>query len=152
MSVYDGVMLVDTQPVAANHLLWSTDYPGEEVLAAIDHHPPRRSQLRARVHDVRPEVGASSTLLCEYLAVAEVPIDTRLATALFYGIKSDTMGLSRHTSALDIWGVLDIAPSCRDGSAEPHRTCAGSAHVFPQHQRCVSQHDNLHGLDAQRRR
>ncbi|MXY94765.1 MAG: hypothetical protein F4047_01900 [Caldilineaceae bacterium SB0670_bin_27] len=108
MSVYDGVMLVDTQPVAANHLLWSTDYPGEEVLAAIDHHPPRRSQLRAKVHDVRPEVGASSTLLCEYLAVAEVPVDTRLATALFYGIKSDTLGLSRHTSTLDIWAYSTL--------------------------------------------
>ena len=108
MSVYDGVMLVDTQPVLANHLLWSTDYPGEEVLAAIDHHPPRRSQLRAKVHDVRPEVGASSTLLCEYLAVAEVPVDTRLATALFYGIKSDTLGLSRHTSTLDIWAYSTL--------------------------------------------
>ncbi len=105
---YDGVMLVDTQPVAANHLLWSTNYPGEEVLAAIDHHPPRRSQLRAKVHDVRPEVGASSTLLCEYLAVAEVPIDTQLATALFYGIKSDTLGLSRHTSGLDIWAYSTL--------------------------------------------
>ena len=105
---YDGVVLVDTQPVAANHLLWSTSYPGEEVLAAIDHHPPRRSQLRAKVHDVRPEVGASSTLMCEYLAVAEVPIDTELATALFYGIKADTLGLSRHTSGLDIWAYSTL--------------------------------------------
>lgn len=108
ISAYDGVMLVDTQPVAANHLLWSTDLPREEVLAAIDHHPPRRSRLRAKVHDVRPEVGASSTLLCEYLAVAEVPIDTELATALFYGIKSDTLGLSRHTSSLDIWAYSTL--------------------------------------------
>ena len=36
---------------------WNTDFPGEEVLAAIDHHPPRRSKLRAKIHDVRPEVG-----------------------------------------------------------------------------------------------
>ena len=108
ISVYDGVMLVDTQPIAANHLLWNTDFPGEEVLAAIDHHPPRRSKLRAKIHDVRPEVGASSTLLCEYLAVAEVPVDTQLATALFYGIKSDTLGLSRHTSSLDIWAYSTL--------------------------------------------
>lgn len=108
ISAYDGVMLVDTQPVAANHLLWSTDLPREDVLAAIDHHPPRRSRLRAKVHDVRPEVGASSTLLCEYLAVAEVPIDPELATALFYGIKSDTLGLSRHTSSLDIWAYSTL--------------------------------------------
>jgi nanoRNase/pAp phosphatase (c-di-AMP/oligoRNAs hydrolase) len=108
ISAYDGVMLVDTQPIAANHLLWNTDFPGEEVLAAIDHHPPRRSRLRAKVHDVRPEVGASATILCEYLAVADVPIDAQLATALFYGIKSDTLGLSRHTSDLDIWAYSTL--------------------------------------------
>ncbi len=105
---YDGVVLVDTQPIAANHVLWNTDYPREEVLAAIDHHPPRRSQLRAKVHDVRPEIGASATILCEYLAIAEVPIDAQLATALFYGIKSDTLGLSRHTSDLDIWAYSTL--------------------------------------------
>ena len=105
---YDGVMLVDTQPSSANHVLWSTDYPREEVLAAIDHHPPRRSRLRAKMHDVRPEVGASATIMCEYLAIAEVPIDAQLATALFYGIKSDTLGLSRHTSDLDIWAYSTL--------------------------------------------
>ena len=106
--MFDGVMLVDTQPIAANHVLWNTDYPREEVVAAIDHHPPRRSQLRAKVHDVRPEVGASATIMCEYLAVADVPIDAQLATALFYGIKSDTLGLSRHTSDLDIWAYSTL--------------------------------------------
>ena len=108
ISMYDGVMLVDTQPSAANHLLWITEFPRDEVLAAIDHHPPRRSQVRAKVHDVRPEVGASSTILCEYLAVSDVPIDAQLATALFYGIKSDTLGLSRHTSDLDIWAYSTL--------------------------------------------
>lgn len=108
ISGYDGVLLVDTQPIAANHLLWSTEYPQENVLAAIDHHPPRRSQLRAQMHDVRPGVGASATILCEYLAVADVPIDARLATALFYGIKSDTLGLSRNTSDLDIWAYSTL--------------------------------------------
>lgn len=105
---YDGIMLVDTQPSAANHILWSTDFPRQEVLAAIDHHPPRRSQLRAKMHDVRPEVGASATILCEYLAVAGVPVDAHLATALFYGIKSDTLGLSRRTSGLDIWAYSTL--------------------------------------------
>lgn len=105
---YDGIMLVDTQPNASNHLLLGTDYPPEEVLLAIDHHPPKRSQTRAKIHDVRPEVGASSTILCEYLAVGDIPLDPRLATALFYGIKSDTLGLSRHTSDLDIWAYSTL--------------------------------------------
>ncbi len=108
IGAYDGVMLVDTQPSAANHLLWDAEYPREEVLLAIDHHPPKRSQIRAKVHDVRPELGASATILCEYLAVAAVPVDAQLATALFYGIKTDTLGLSRHTSDLDIWAYSTL--------------------------------------------
>jgi nanoRNase/pAp phosphatase (c-di-AMP/oligoRNAs hydrolase) len=100
---YDAVILVDTQPSAGNHLLYGVEYPQENVVLAVDHHPPKRSQVRAVIHDVRPEVGACSTMLCEYLAAAEVEIDEALATALFYGIKSDTRGLSRHTDPLDIW-------------------------------------------------
>lgn len=100
---FDGVILVDTQPAAGNHLLSAVDHPPEDILAALDHHPPRRSQMRAVVHDVRPEVGATATLLCDYLAAAQFDVDPALATALFYGVKSDTRGLSRHTSDLDIW-------------------------------------------------
>jgi len=100
---YDAILLVDTQPNAGNHLLFEIDYPPEQVILAIDHHPPRRSQVRAVIHDVRPDVGASATIIAEYAALAETPLDDKLATALFYGIKSDTRGLSRHTSDLDIW-------------------------------------------------
>jgi nanoRNase/pAp phosphatase (c-di-AMP/oligoRNAs hydrolase) len=103
LQAYDAVILVDTQPIAGNHLLYGLDYPPENVILAVDHHPPRRSQLRAVVHDVRPEIGSCSTMLCEYIAAAEIDIDPSLATALFYGIKSDTRGLSRHTDELDIW-------------------------------------------------
>lgn len=100
---YDAILLVDTQPNAGNHLLYESGYPQEQVILAIDHHPPRRSQNRAVIHDVRPEIGATATILAEYAAIAGMPIDEKLATALFYGIKSDTRGLSRHTAELDMW-------------------------------------------------
>ncbi len=103
LSAYDAILLVDTQPSAGNHLLYEINYPPEQVILAADHHPPKRSQIRAVIHDVRPEVGATATLLAEYVAIAEMEVDETLATALFYGIKSDTRGLSRHTTDLDIW-------------------------------------------------
>lgn len=103
LKAYDAIILVDTQPGASNHLLYGTSYPVENVILAVDHHPPKRGQVRAVIHDVRPEIGACATMLCEYLAAAEIEIDAPLATALFYGIKSDTRGLSRHTDELDIW-------------------------------------------------
>lgn len=100
---FGGVVLVDTQPAAGNHLLSGVDYPADRLLVAVDHHPPRRSQSRAQVHDVRPEVGSTATMVCDYLAAMQFDLDAPLATALFYGIKSDTRGLSRHTTDLDIW-------------------------------------------------
>ncbi len=105
---YDAILLVDTQPNAGNHLLYEIDYPPEQVILAVDHHPPKRSQTRAVIHDVRPEVGAAATLMAEYVATAEMEIDETLATALFYGIKSDTRGLSRHTTDLDIWAYTAL--------------------------------------------
>jgi nanoRNase/pAp phosphatase (c-di-AMP/oligoRNAs hydrolase) len=105
---YDAIILVDTQPGASNHLLYGTSYPVENVILAVDHHPPKRGQVRAVIHDVRPEVGACATMLCEYLVAAGIEIDAELATALFYGIKSDTLGLSRHTDELDIWAYTTL--------------------------------------------
>jgi len=108
LPAYDAILLVDTQPSAGNHLLYEIDYPPEQVILAVDHHPPKRSQTRAVIHDVRPEVGAAATLMAEYVATAEMEIDEILATALFYGIKSDTRGLSRHTTDLDIWAYTAL--------------------------------------------
>jgi nanoRNase/pAp phosphatase (c-di-AMP/oligoRNAs hydrolase) len=106
LAQYDAIALVDTQPGAGNHILYGTQYPLEDVVMAIDHHPPKRAQTRAVIQDVRPEIGACSTMLCEYLAAMELTPDPVLATALFYGIKSDTLGLSRHTTALDAWAYM----------------------------------------------
>lgn len=108
LRAYDAILLVDTQPQAGNHLLYELDYPQEQVILAVDHHPPRRSQNRAVIHDVRPEIGATATILAEYVATAAMPLDAKLATALFYGVKSDTRGLSRHTAELDIWAYTAL--------------------------------------------
>lgn len=61
----------------------------------IDHHTRRDSSSQARFVDIRPEVGASATIITEYLQAANFTISSFLATALFYGIKTDTLGLGR---------------------------------------------------------
>lgn len=92
-----GVALIDTQPGAGNSPL-PANYPAALV---IDHHRDLEDE-GALFCDVRPWVGASSTILTQYLRVAEVKLPAPLATALFYGIKTDTKGLSRDTSAADV--------------------------------------------------
>jgi nanoRNase/pAp phosphatase (c-di-AMP/oligoRNAs hydrolase) len=93
----DAIALVDAQPGAGNVKL----PPEPGVAVVIDHHPRRDTMPTAAYADVRPEVGATSTILTEYLRAAGLEISPPVATALFYGIKTDTMGLIRDTSRAD---------------------------------------------------
>jgi nanoRNase/pAp phosphatase (c-di-AMP/oligoRNAs hydrolase) len=93
----DCIALVDAQPGAGNVTL----SPEASVAIVIDHHPPRDATGAAAFADIRPEVGATSTILTEYLQTAGLKPLRTIATALFYGIKADTMGLIRSTSPAD---------------------------------------------------
>lgn len=95
---YSAVALVDTQPGAGNNRL-----PSEHPLQiAIDHHHPIREIIQTVQYvDIQPEVGATVTLLYKYLETAEIDPDPILATAMFYGLKTDTCGLSRGVSPAD---------------------------------------------------
>lgn len=85
------VALVDTQPGVGNNPLPENIAP----TIVIDHHAWRDASANAQFFDVRPEIGASATILTQYLQIAELDFPSYLATALFYGIKTDTMGLAR---------------------------------------------------------
>jgi nanoRNase/pAp phosphatase (c-di-AMP/oligoRNAs hydrolase) len=92
------VALVDTQPGAGNNAL-----PAGVVPAIVfDHHPWREATADARFFDVRTTLGSTSTMLLLYLQAAGIEPAPPLATALFYGIKTDTMGLGRGVSSSDV--------------------------------------------------
>jgi nanoRNase/pAp phosphatase (c-di-AMP/oligoRNAs hydrolase) len=92
------ILLVDTQPGAGNNAL----LPGSDVVAVFDHHPWRDASGAVDHVDVRPQLGATSTIVTQYLRAAGVDVLSQLATALFYGIKTDTMGLARGASQEDV--------------------------------------------------
>lgn len=90
---FKRVIAVDTQPPAVE---LDTRY------AVIDHHPIRTG-YSADFVDIRPEIGAAATMVTEYLRVADEGLITpRLATALIYGIRTDTELLRRGTAPADI--------------------------------------------------
>jgi nanoRNase/pAp phosphatase (c-di-AMP/oligoRNAs hydrolase) len=92
------VILVDTQPGRKNNSLPAGVVPA----AVIDHHPDWGNNEGVPFVDLRESYGATSTILTEYLQEAEVPIEPRVATALFYGISSETRQLGRETKPGDI--------------------------------------------------
>jgi nanoRNase/pAp phosphatase (c-di-AMP/oligoRNAs hydrolase) len=100
------VALVDTQPGAGNNALPA----GFEVTIVIDHHTWREPTARAAYVDVRPETGATATILVEYLRAAGLAPEPSLATALFYGIKTDTRGLSRGAGPADTAAYFYLQP------------------------------------------
>ncbi|MBA3558580.1 MAG: DHH family phosphoesterase [Gemmatimonadaceae bacterium] len=97
------LILVDVQPPYFNVTL-------PNVAAVIDHHPPT-GRFRARYRDVRTSYGASATMAAEYLLTRGFAALTRpLATALLYGIITDTKSLSRPTSDEDLQMFAQLFP------------------------------------------
>jgi nanoRNase/pAp phosphatase (c-di-AMP/oligoRNAs hydrolase) len=95
---YDGLVLVDVQPN-----VFGDDPPARlsHVDLVVDHHP-ERSGYDAVIRDIRTSYGATSSIVTEYLRATNIELNAKLATALLYGIKSDTQYLGRETSRRDM--------------------------------------------------
>jgi len=103
---FDLVAMVDTQPGTGNNSLPPTIEPD----IVIDHHPIRRQTRTITFTDIRRGYGATSTILVEYLIEAGITPDTPLATALLYGIRSDTQDLGRESSRPDVEAIEFLYP------------------------------------------
>ncbi len=94
---FDRFALVDSQP---HHHKAFSDLKFSIIL---DHHPLNEKQpASASFSEIRPEYGANSSLLTEYLYNLKMRPGKLLATALLYGIKSDTQSFERQFSDVDI--------------------------------------------------
>lgn len=101
------ICLVDSQPRAGNNLLFTEG----KASIVLDHHIlPKRMTWKAELMDVRPGYGATSTILYEYVRVSGIKISANLATALFYGIRSDTQDLGREASISDVRAFQELSP------------------------------------------
>ena len=106
LKMFQVICLLDTQPSTGNNSL----PPGMRVDIVIDHHPMREASAGCRWVDIRPEYGTTATILYEYLKVQGVSLGTKLATALFYAIKSETQDLGREARRPDRDAYLVLFP------------------------------------------
>lgn len=100
---FRGVALVDTQPAFENNRLPA----GVRPALVMDHHPVS-AKLDAGCSVILPGAGATSVIVAEALFRAKVEISRRLATALVYGILSETQDLGRDTQEEDIRIYKDL--------------------------------------------
>jgi nanoRNase/pAp phosphatase (c-di-AMP/oligoRNAs hydrolase) len=89
--------LVDTQPGTGNNQL----PPDARPDVVIDHHPLRKATQQARFYDVRPDYGATATLLAEYLEAAGLPLTHALASGVVYALRSETRDFGREFAPPD---------------------------------------------------
>ncbi len=91
---FNRFVIVDSQP---NHNEIFTEYPPHVI---SDHHPDTGAS--APFVDIRPKYGATATIMTEYLRAAKIKPSSKLATGLFYAIKTDTDNFVRQTLIEDV--------------------------------------------------
>ncbi len=92
---YPAIATVDVQPA-----YFGDRHPKVDLV--IDHHPELKG-YQASFREIHTSYGSSSTMMTEFLRAADVEITQRLATALFYAVKTDTQFLqgTHHHADLD---------------------------------------------------
>jgi len=103
---FDVIALVDSQPETGNNSL----PPGHRIDIVVDHHPPRAGSARAPWCDIRPELGATSTIIFEYLSARHLPIDASLATGVFFALRTETRDLGRESTEAERRAYLELVP------------------------------------------
>ncbi|MBI5597306.1 MAG: DHH family phosphoesterase [Elusimicrobia bacterium] len=101
------VALVDTQPPFRNNRFPFPKRRRPDIV--IDHHP-RSPDTQARLAIIDTSAGATTTILAEALVAAGVRVTGRLATAIVYGIGSETQNLGRETSPRDAAAYTSFLP------------------------------------------
>lgn len=94
---YDKFALVDSQP---HH---HPDFEKLKFSVILDHHPLNKEKpAEADFKEINPDYGAVSSLMTEYLYNLKIRPGKLLATALVYGIKTDTQSFERKFNDVDV--------------------------------------------------
>lgn len=98
LAAYDLVALVEASLPGKNNILPADVVPD----IVFDHHQVEEEEIRATFKDVRPTIGATSTILTKYVQQLGVEVTPQLAVGLLYGIRTDTKGFTRGATRDDM--------------------------------------------------
>ncbi|WOF15550.1 potassium transporter TrkA [Methanoplanus sp. FWC-SCC4] len=95
----DYLAIVDSPGPSVNNFL----SPDTKVDIIIDHHREADEKaLESFFTDIRPGMGATASIMTQYLQELDISVDQIVATALLYGIRADTREFSRNTTPQDL--------------------------------------------------
>jgi nanoRNase/pAp phosphatase (c-di-AMP/oligoRNAs hydrolase) len=99
---FERIATVDVQPHYFGDALERADL-------VVDHHPEQANH-NAVFKDIRPDYGSTCTILTEHLRASDFDISERIATAMLYAIKSDTLFFARQTNRVDVDAFSHLYP------------------------------------------
>jgi len=102
VEAFDRIAMVDVQPHYFGGAI-------DRVGLVIDHHPEQPGYT-AVYKDIRVDYGSTSTILTEHLRAVDLNISERVATAMLYAIKSDTLFFNRQANRVDIEAFSYLYP------------------------------------------
>jgi nanoRNase/pAp phosphatase (c-di-AMP/oligoRNAs hydrolase) len=99
--------LVDCPSPGANN-----DLPSQtKIHITIDHHKEGNHMAGPGTFtDIRPGIGATASIMTQYLQELDIPVDKRVATALLYGIRTDTKEFKRNVTPQDLSNAGFLLP------------------------------------------
>jgi nanoRNase/pAp phosphatase (c-di-AMP/oligoRNAs hydrolase) len=102
----DAVVMVDSQPKTGRHTL-RNNVP---IYAVLDHHDTPGELAGVPFVDVRPNHGATCTLVTRYITEQNVRFPEKVATALLYGIETELTGFPREAGPEDDDALIQLYP------------------------------------------
>ena len=76
----------------------------------FDHHPADINLVKGDYIDIQTDIGATATIMTKYIRQLNLKPDMSLATALLYGIRTDTNEFTRNTSPDDMNAATYLSP------------------------------------------
>ena len=105
-TAYPMIALIDTQPGTGNNCLPDGQLPD----IVFDHHLLRDVTREVPFAEVYTDVGSTSTIITHYIMETGIKVSSKLATALYYGIITDTQDLGRHSNESDLVAARFLYP------------------------------------------
>lgn len=104
LKAFDAIVLVDAQP----HFSHSPLPPEFPPLAVIDHHRSLGRRSHATFSDIRPDVGATASIIFSYYMELEEPITREMAAMMLFAIESDLAGAAGTPGELDNMALSNL--------------------------------------------
>ena len=98
LKIDSNIAMFDCQPGAGNQPLPKKIIPK----IVIDHHKLRKESYKALFADIRENIGSSSSIIASYFKEFNIQLNNKVATALYYGLKTDTYNFTRDFSKTDL--------------------------------------------------